>query len=64
MGDVDEAALGYYRTAVDQLEEHGYAVEENGEHLDILLEDSELTAYGPTLMAQPSAFLSSLTRCS
>ena len=32
---VDETALGYYRTAVDQLEEHGYAVEENGGVLDI-----------------------------
>ncbi len=28
--EVDETALGYYRTSVDQLEEHGYAVEENG----------------------------------
>ena len=28
--EVDETALGYYRTSVDQLEEHGYTVEENG----------------------------------
>ena len=55
--EVDETALGYYRTSVDQLEEHGYTVEENGGTLDIFLEDGEATAYDPTLMVMPSAFL-------
>ena len=55
--EVDETSLGYYRTAVDQLEEHGYAVEENGGTLDIFLEDGEATAYDPTFMVMPSAFL-------
>ena len=56
-GEVDETSLEYYRTAVDQLEDHGYAVEENGATLDIFLVDPELTAYDPTLMVEPSAFL-------
>jgi len=56
-GEVDETTLEYYRTAVDQLEDHGYAVEENGATLDIFLVDPELTAYDPTLMVEPSAFL-------
>ena len=55
--EVDKTAFGYYCTSVDQLEEHGYAVEENGGTLDIFLEDAAATAYDPTFMVMPSAFL-------